>query len=60
MKDYYCPNCGRFLLSSDAPPGYKVRLPRCQGCTQRPLLTTGRDARDAPRQAVVARGSGTC
>lgn len=53
MRDYHCPKCGRFLLASDSPPGYKIRLPRCQGCTTRPLLTTGRDAAPPSRGAIV-------
>jgi len=44
MRDYHCPRCGRFLLATDAADGAKIRLPRCPGCPERPLLTCGRDA----------------
>lgn len=33
LTDYYCPSCGMFLTSSDAPPGKRIRV-RCtsKGC----------------------------
>jgi DNA-directed RNA polymerase subunit RPC12/RpoP len=56
MREYHCPNCGRFLLASDAPAGYRVRLPRCQGCGERPpLLRFEQDASPGGPAPVAAR-----
>jgi len=57
MRKYDCPACGRFLFASDAPPGYKVRMPKCPTCKQKgvdnsPLLTTGNDARPGPSSST--------
>ncbi len=58
MKQYHCPTCGRFLFETDAPPGYRVRVPKCAQCKQGQMLRTGQDT--TPRPSQVARASGVC
>lgn len=57
MQHYHCPHCGRFLVASDAPPGYKLRPPKCGSCKQTSLLNTGRDA-VPPSQVASASARG--
>lgn len=40
MRKYQCPDCGRHLFESDAPPGYTVRVPRCAECRKAKLVRT--------------------
>lgn len=42
MQDFHCPTCGRWLAASDAPPGYKVRVPPCRECKSATVFKTER------------------
>lgn len=40
LCQYRCPYCRRYLLASDSPPGFRIKLPRCGGCGRGVVLTT--------------------
>jgi predicted RNA-binding Zn-ribbon protein involved in translation (DUF1610 family) len=42
VKSYHCPNCGRFLVATDAPPGHAVRVPPCRRCGEQRILDTAK------------------
>lgn len=55
MRPLHCPNCGRFRGETDAPPGYRIRVPPCV-CKTATVFRTDREY--PPRHATVAPSTG--
>jgi len=44
-----CPRCGRFMVETDAPPGYHILAP-CQRCKGQQRVPTGEKKPAPPRR----------
>jgi hypothetical protein len=54
MNKGTCPNCGRHLLETPAPPGTLIVLPQCPGCKKGARVVV-RD--EAPRSRIDKRAA---